>query len=208
MKLFYSPGACSLGIHLLLEEIGKPYELSLLPIRNGAQLEPEFTAINPKSKVPTLIRDDGSVLTEFPAIAFWLARTNPEARLLPPDVEGQARALEAIDYAVATIHMQGFTRIVRPENFSPDPAEAEKEKVRARGREIFEKGLALTDKSLNGKRYVVGPFSIADAALFYVEFWASSRANIALPANCAAHYGRMKARPAVARALEQEGLAD
>jgi glutathione S-transferase len=204
MKLFYAPGACSLGIHLLLEEIGKPYDLSLLPIREGAQFKPEFTAINPKSKVPTLVRDDGSVLTEFPAIAFWLARTNPEAHLLPLDVEGQMRALEAMDYAVATVHMQGFSRILRPGNFTPEPAG--EEKVKARGREIFEKGLAIMDKSLAGKEYVVGPFSIADAALFYTEFWAATRANIELPINCAAHYARTRERPAVARALTQEGI--
>ena len=204
MKLYYAPGACSLGIHVLLEEIGKPYELTPLAIREGAQFKPEFTAINPKSKVPTLVRDDGSVLTEFPAIAFWLARTHPESHLLPPDAEGQARALEAIDYVVATMHMQGFTRIFRPANFSPEPAG--EEKVKARGREIFSNGLAVMDKALNGKDYVVGPFSIADAALFYTEFWAAARANLDLPANCAAHYARMQARPAVARALAQEGI--
>jgi glutathione S-transferase len=204
MKLFYAPGACSLGIHVLLEEIGKPYELTPLAIREGAQFRPEFTAINPKSKVPTLVRDDGSVLTEFPAIAFWLARTNPESHLLPPDAEGQARVLEATDYVVATMHMQGFGRIFRPANFSPEPAG--EEKVKARGREIFAAGLALMDKALAGKDYVVGPFSIADAALFYTEFWAATRANLALPGNCAAHYARMQARPAVARALVQEGI--
>lgn len=204
MKLYYAPGACSLGIHVLLEEIGKPYEVAPLAIREGAQFKPDFTAINPKSKVPTLVRDDGSVLTEFPAIAFWLARTNPEAHLLPPDAEGQARALEAMDYAVATMHMQGFGRIFRPANFTPEPAG--EEKVKARGREIFEKGLAVMDEALAGKEYIVGPFSIADAALFYTEFWAATRTDITLPANCAAHYARMKARPAVARAMAQEGI--
>lgn len=204
MKLFYFPGACSIGIHVLLEEIGRPYELSLLAIREGAQFKPEFTGINPKSKVPTLVRDDGSVLTEFPAIAFWLARKNPEARLLPPDAEGQARALEAMDYVVATMHMQGFSRIFRPANFTPNPAD--EEKVKARGSEIFANGLAHMDKTLAGTEYVVGPFSIADAALFYAEFWAATRTNIPLPDHCAAHYARMKERPAVARALRQEGI--
>ncbi len=85
MKLFYAPGACSLGIHVLLEEIGKPYETAVVKFAEGAQYKPDFTAINPKSKVPTLVRDDGSVLTEFPAIAYWLARTNPQAKLLPDD---------------------------------------------------------------------------------------------------------------------------
>jgi len=80
MKLYYAPGACSRGIHGLLEEIGKPYETAAVKFAEGAQYKPEFTAINPKSKVPTLVRDDGSVLTEFPAIAYWLARTNPQAK--------------------------------------------------------------------------------------------------------------------------------
>jgi glutathione S-transferase len=205
MKLLYSPGACSLGIHLLLEEIGKPYDTERVNLAEGAQYKPDFTAINPKSKVPTLVRDDGSVLTEFPAIAYWLASTNPQAKLLPSDAEGQARALEAMDYVVATMHMQGFTRIFRPANFSPNAAD--EEAVKARGKEIFEKGLAVMDKTLAGKEYLVGPFSIADAALFYVEFWGAARLKLDLPANCAAHFKRMLARPAVQRMMQQEGLA-
>ena len=70
MKLIYSPGACSLGIHVILEEIGQPFETQRVSTRDGSVHKPEFTAINPKSKVPTLIRDDGSVLTEFQTIAF------------------------------------------------------------------------------------------------------------------------------------------
>jgi glutathione S-transferase len=205
MKLMYSPGACSVGIHVLLEEIGKPYDAELVNLREGAQFKPEFTTVNPKSKVPTLVRDDGSVLTEFPAIAYWLARTYPDKNLLPDDVDSQARAFEAMDYVVATMHMQGFTRIFRPTNFSPNAAD--EEAVKARGREIFEKGLAVMDKALAGKDYVVGGFSIADTALFYVEFWAAERAKITLPPNCAAHYARMRARPAVQRVMQQEGLA-
>jgi len=205
MKLMYAPGACSLGIHVLLEEIGKPYEAERVNLMEGAQYKAPFTSINPKSKVPTLVRDDGSVLTEFPAIAYWLARTNPQARLLPDDADAQARALEAMDYVVATMHMQGFTRIFRPGNFSPNEADADA--VKARGREIFEKGLGLMDKALQGKDYIVGQFSIADAALFYVEFWGAARLKMALPANCNAHYQRMLARPAVQRMMQQEGLA-
>jgi glutathione S-transferase len=202
-KLFYAPGACSLGIHVLLEEIGKPYDAELLNLREGAHMKPEFTALNPKSKVPTLQRDDGSVLTEFPAIAYWLARSNPAARLLPDDADGEARVLEAMDYLVATVHMQGFSRIFRPTNHSAN--EADHEAIKARGREIFAKGLALMDKAIAGKDYVAGEFSIADAALFYIEFWAG-RVDIALPPNLAAHYARMKARPAVARVIAAEGI--
>jgi glutathione S-transferase len=204
MKLMYSPGACSVGIHVLLEEIGKPYEAQLVNLREGAQFKPEFTSINAKSKVPTLVRDDGSVLTEYPAIAYWLARTNPDKKLLPDDLEAQTRALEALDYAVATIHMQGFSRLFRAANFTPNPAD--EDKVKERGKELVEKGFAVMDKALANKDYIAGAFSVADSALFYVEFWGAKRMNMKLPPNCEAHLNRMMARPAVQRVLQQEGL--
>jgi glutathione S-transferase len=204
MKLMYSPGACSVGIHVLLEEIGKPYEAQLVNLREGGQFKPEFTSVNPKSKVPTLVRDDGSVLTEYPAIAFWLARSNPDKKLLPEDVESQTRGIEALDYAVATIHMQGFSRLFRASNYTPNPAD--EDKVKERGKEIVEKGFAVLDKALAGKDYVAGSFSIADSALFYVEFWGGKRMGMKLPPNCEAHLNRMLARPAVQRVMQQEGL--
>ena len=205
MRLMYSPGACSIGIHVLLEEIGKPYETQLVNLREGGQFKTEFTSINPKSKEPTLVRDDGSVLTEYPAIAYWLARTNPDKKLLPDDVDGQARMLEALDYAVATIHMQGFSRLFRASNYTPNPAD--EDKVKERGKEMVEKGYAVMDKTLAGKNYLAGSYSIADTALFYTEFWGAKRMNMKLPPNCEAHLDRMMARPAVQRVLQQEGLA-
>ena len=205
MKLMYSPGACSIGIHVLLEEIGKPYETQLVNLREGAQFKPDFTSVNPKSKVPTLVRDDGSVLTEFPAIAYWLARTNPQKQLLPAEVEAETRALEAMDYAVSTVHMQGFSRLFRASNYTPNPAD--EERVKERGKELVEKGFAVLDKALDKKDFVGGAFSIADAALFYVEFWGGKRLNMKLPPNCEAHLNRMLARPAVQRVLQQEGLS-
>ena len=205
MKLLMAPGACSLGIHVLLEEIGRPYEAETVNLREGAQFQPGFTQINPKSKVPTLVRDDGSVLTEFPAIAFWLARSNPQAKLLPDDADTQARALEAMDYVISTMHMRGFTMIFRPEMFAGPNGDTEG--VKARGIEMFTRGLALMNDALAGKDYLLGAFSIADAALFYVEFWGAARLKLALPPNCAAHYARMLARPAVARVMAAEGLA-
>ncbi|MEN0075228.1 MAG: glutathione S-transferase N-terminal domain-containing protein [Paracraurococcus sp.] len=205
MKLYYSPGACSIGIHVLLEEIGKPYEAEAVNLREGGQFQPAFTAINPKSKVPTLVRDDGSVLTEYPAIAVWLAGSFPEAKLLPQGADGLARALEFTDYAVATLHMQGFSRIFRPANYAP--SEADHAAVKARGEEIFSKGLGVFDKALEGKDWLLGDFSFADSALFYVSFWWGDRLKKPLPANVAKHYERMKARPSVQRVLKAEGLA-
>lgn len=203
MKLYYAPGACSIGIHVLLEEIGQPYELEAVNLREGAQHKPEYAAMNPKSNVPALLRDDGTLLTEYPAIAYWLARANPSSNLLPDNIDQQARALEIMDYCVATMHMQGFARLFRPANFSPDPAQ--EEAVKARGKEIAIKGFDTLNATLEGKDYAIGPFSIADSAVFYVEFWAG-RVGIPLPANCAAHFERMKARPAIQRTMQQESV--
>lgn len=205
MKLYYAPGACSLGIHVLLEESGAAYEPTLLNIREGAQFKPEFTSINAKSKVPTLVRDDNSVLTEFTAIAYWIAAKYPAAKLMPASPEAQATALEATDYAVATMHMQGFSRMFRPANFAP--SEADHEAVKARGLEIYQKGLAWLDRALEGRDYIAGDFSFGDAAPFYVTYWAAGRLKLDLPKNVAAHYERMKARPAVQRVMAREGLA-
>jgi glutathione S-transferase len=206
MKLFYSPGSCALGIHVLLEEIGKPYDLQKVNLAAREQYAPEYVAINPKSKVPALQRDDGSILTEWPAIASWLALTNPEKGLLSTDPESFARTLESVDYVAASLHMQGFTRIWKPEGFTPN--EADHAAVKAKGQEIVDKGLKAFDAMLAGRDYVGrSKMSIADAALFYLEFWVVERLKQQLPANCAKHYERMRARPAVAKVLKDEGLA-
>ena len=205
MKLYYAPGACSIGIHVLLEEIGKPYQAEAVNFREGAQYKPPFTGVNPKSKVPTLERDDGSILTEFPVIARWLAMQNPQAALIPQDQETDIRAMEVMEYCVGTIHAQGFTRLFRTERFAPSASDHEA--VKAAGRDAIEKGFAVVDKALAGKSYLGGnALSAADAALFYVEFWAAKRVGMTLPPNCAAHFDRMMARPAVQRALQQEGM--
>lgn len=205
MKLYYAPGTCAIGIHVLLEEIGQPYELVKLNFQEGEQRKPEFLKINPKGKVPTLVRDDGSVLTEFPAIAWWLALVNPDSGLLPRNPDLQARALEIMDYVVGTMHGQAFGRMFRPAMFAP--SEADHEQVKAQGRQMFENGLKLMDQTIAGKDYALGQFSIADAALFYVEFWAAARMQIPLPPNCSAHYQRMTSRPAVQKVLKDEGFA-
>jgi glutathione S-transferase len=205
VKLFYSPNACSMAIHVLLEEIGKPYELRRVDFSKKEQLGAEFSAISPKAKVPVLERDDGSHLTELPAIAWYLARSNPELNLLPADIEGEARLLEIMDYLIATVHMRGFTRIFRPENFSPTPED--KEKVQETGRQTVAQGFEIIAPVLGTKDYLLGAFSIADAALFFLEYWAVRRAGMTLPAALDGHLQRMLARPAVQRALAAEGLS-
>jgi glutathione S-transferase len=202
MKLYMTPGSCSTGIHILLEEIDNPFEAYLVNLMAGDQYKADYVAINPKSTIPTLVRDDGTALTEFQAIAWWLARSHPKAGLLPDDIEGETRVIEIMDYVVGTIHGQGYTRIFTADNYSANVADHDA--IKARGREIVERCFAVMNDTLAGREYVAGSFSIADAALFYVEFWAD-KIGIALPPNCLAHYQRMLMRPVVQRVLREEG---
>ena len=91
--LCYAKGTCAIGIHVLLEEVGKPYDLQKVDFSKQEQQSPEYKKINPKGKVPALVRDDGSVLTEYAAISTWLALNNPDKNLMPTDrgVGGLAR---------------------------------------------------------------------------------------------------------------------
>lgn len=204
MKFYMTPGSCSTGIHILLEELELVFEVHLVNLLAGDQFKPEYLALNPKATIPTLVRDDGTALTDFQSIAWWLARRHPKRRLLPEDADGEARVLEAMNFAVGTLHGQGFARIFTTEKFATDAAQHEA--VQARGREILERGFAVADRLLEGREYLAGSFGIADCALFYVEFWAD-RTGIALPANCQAHYRRMLQRPAVRQVLQEEGYA-
>jgi len=202
MKLYFSPGACSMGIHLLLQEMDVDFELAKVSLANGEQKAPAFRSVNPKGKVPVLDAGADGVITEFPAIAFYLSTLPAGSKLLPRDPLSQVRALELMDYAIATVHMRGFTRIAKPEQFSSD---GDPQKVKATGRQIVEQGLREFDARLGEKPYLLGDFSIADAALFIIEWW-SRRAEIELPDRTSAHLNRMLARPAVKRMLETEGL--
>jgi glutathione S-transferase len=203
MKLFYSPGACSLGIHVILEEIGKPFETQVVLTRDGSNKKPEFLAINPKAKIPALQRDDGSILTEFPVIAWWLAKAHPMSNLIPVAFEAEARTLEWMDYLCGTVHPQGFTRQFRPANFAKD-AEDEP-RVVAQGKALAEGYLALIESRIAGQPWLLGTgYSIADAALFFITHWAGGRAGMTLPPKVAAHHAAMLARPAVQRAMARE----
>jgi glutathione S-transferase len=205
MKFFYSPNTCSLGIHVLLEEIGKPFELMKVEFSSGAQYKEPFITLNPKSKVPALMRADGTLVTEWPAIAWYLAKSNPEANLLPQSIEGEVRVLELLDYMVATVHMRGFTRIFRPGNFTP--TNADEAAVQQTGRDTVQAGFKLLAEALGAKAYLLGDYSIADAALFFLEHWAVKRVKLSIPRTISEHFERMLARPAVQRALATEGLA-
>jgi glutathione S-transferase len=205
MKLYYAQGACSLGIHLLLNEVGARYELAKIDMRAGDQFQPGFLAVNPKAKVPALVLDNGEVITEWAAIATYIAATHPEHHLISSDPVVAAHTMEAVLTINGTIHIAGFARILRPAAFAPNAED--KETVRAQGREHFLKGMTIIAEQLGDKDYIMGEFSIADAALFYVTLWNNMIAKLDIPAAITAHYARMMARPAVSKAMQAEGLA-
>ena len=204
MKFYMTPGSCSTGIHILLEECGLIFEVTIVNLLAGDQYKADYAAINPKGSIPALVLDDGTVLTEFSAIAWWLARSYPKRKLLPENLIDEVQTLSVMNHVVHTLHTQGFARIFTTERFAP--SSSEHESVKAQGRQIIDKAFTIVDRELVGRQYVVSHFTIADAVLFYVEFWAD-RIGIPLPANCQAHYRRMLTRPAVRQVLAEEGYA-
>lgn len=202
MKLYMTPGSCSTAIHIILEELEETFEAYVVSLPAGDHFKPDYVAINPKSTIPTLVRRDGTSLTELQAIAYWLARSHPRARLWPDDAENECRLIEAMAYIVGTIHGQGFARIFATNTISRNPADHDS--VRALGRDIVTKGFAILNETIGTRSYLAGGYSVADPILFYVEFWAD-KTDIALPKNLLAHYTRMLTRPAVQRVLREEG---
>ncbi|MEY4575542.1 MAG: hypothetical protein RL701_245 [Pseudomonadota bacterium] len=206
MKFYMTPGSCSTGIHILLEELELLFEAHVVDLLAGGHLRPEFLSINPRATIPTLLCDDGTVLPDFRAIALWLAESYPKKGLMPApgDAAARARVLHVLDEVVATIHGQGFTRIFVTQQYATDAVEHSA--VQTEGRAVVARGFARIAALLEGNTYVVERFSIADAALFYVEFWAD-RIALPLPANLRAHYRAMLQRPAVRQVLAEEGYA-
>ena len=198
MKLFHSPGSCSHGIRILLEEIGQPYELVFVRLANAEHKKPDYLAQNPKGKVPALLRPDGRILTEYPVISLWLAQNFPQAGLLPENPDDLWAALEIVEYVVASLHMRGATLAMKPDKFLPDPAG--QALVAEEGRNVLREGFAHLQKLLDGKEFFFGRFTIADAAVFYLLNW-QPRLGLELPQGLAAYHARLALRPSVQRAL-------
>jgi glutathione S-transferase len=203
--LCYAKKTCSIGIHVLMEEIGAPFDLKVVDFSKGEQKTSEYKALNPKGKVAALVRDDGSVLTEYAAIAVWLAMTNPDKKLLPSDPEGIARTIEAMDFIVGTVHMLSWRLWRRPDAYSANPDEHDQ--LRERGMTAMLAALDVVDAQLAGKDYLMGDFTIADTALYYTQYWAADVAGWTLPPNVQAHYELMKTRPSVQASRKLEGVA-
>jgi glutathione S-transferase len=212
MKLYWGAGTCASGIQILLVEAGLAYETEQVDVGCGATRQAPFQAMNPKGKIPTLVRDDGSVLAEFSAVATLIARQAPDVGLIPDDAETEARVIEMMAFVEGTIHGQGFARLFAPAMFEPQGAVhgtlgLGAENVRRQGRGIAERGFAILDPALASQDFVAGDrFTIADAALFYVERWTPAQ-KTSMPANLQRHFKRMLARPTIKRVRKAWGEA-
>ncbi|WP_320819753.1 glutathione S-transferase family protein [Thalassolituus sp.] len=202
LKFYMTPGSCSTGIHILLEELEQVFAVYIVNLPKGDNLTADYLAINPKGTIPTLVRDDGTALTDFLTIAWWLAKSFPKKGLIPDDAEAELRVLEVLNYAVNTIHGHGFTRIFTTDRYASE--QSEQERVKKQGEILVKKGFTYINRLLSPSGFVVDHFSIADVALFYNEFWAQ-RLGIKLPEGCQKHYELMLGRNAVRQVLSEEG---
>ncbi len=205
LNFYMTPGSCSTGIHILLEELELVFSANVVNLVKGEQRSPEFLAINPRGSIPVLVLEDGTTLTSFLAIAWWLGKTYPKRQLIPENYLAQTKMLDVLTYAVHQIHGQGFTRIFTQENYRIGHEDWEEQQavLTAQAKTILTNGFDWIATQLNGG-FVCDQFSLADAALFYVEFWAV-KTDIELPQACVEHYQAMLARPAVRQVLTEEG---
>jgi glutathione S-transferase len=195
MKLYYSPGACSLADHIALHEAGLSFDLVKVDLKTH-KLEDgrPYTEINPKGHVPALQLDDGEVLTENVAILTYIAGQQPVS--LPGGRLGLYRLLEMLAFNASEVH-KAFHPL-----FVPQATEAEKKQAAA----TVEKKLKLIATKFEGPYLFGARPTVADDYLFVMLMWAA-KMQLAVPDNLAAFSARMRERPAVKLALKHEGLA-
>src|SRR3954465_4109405 len=194
MKLFYVPGVCSLSPHIVLREMGADFKLDKVD-RNTKVSESgaNYNQLNPKSRVPALQLDDGPLLTEGAAIVMYFADQKGGDNVAPKaGTKERYKLQEWLVFIASELH-KNFGALFRK---SPDPIP----------RETLLKRLDLVAGTLSKQPFLLGQqFSVADAYLFTVLRW-SARVEIQLPQPLQEFVERVKARPAVAKALEVEGL--
>ncbi len=200
MKLYYSPGACSLSPHIVLHESGLPFTIAIAPTKTHKLADgTDYYTINPLGYVPLLELDDGTRLTEGPAIVQYIADQVPDKQLAPPyGTMPRYRLMSWLTFIGTELH-KGFSPLFNP---------ATPEDYKAIAKERLVSRLRWVDTQLQGRPYLMGDtFSVADAYLFVVSNWAKPM-NVDLSGypNLLAFRERMAARPAVQAAMNAEGL--
>lgn len=200
MKLYYSPGACSLSPHIALREAGLPFDMQKVDL-NSKQMEGggDFTAVNAKGYVPALILDDGQMLTEGPAIVQYIADQRPESGLAPKaGTLERYRLMEWLNFIASELH-KTFAPLFHPE-VAAEWRQAARDRIAQR--------LDIVEKHLHGKDYLMGKqFTVADGYLFTVLNWSKFVGfDLGKWPLVQAYLARVAARPKVQEALKAEGL--
>ena len=199
MRLYYSPGACSLAPHIVACEAGLDVALEKVDLaapERRTESGRDYYEINPQGAVPALELDSGEVLTEAQVVLQYLAEQAPQARLAPREGIAHWRLLETLGFIATELH----------KGFGPFWKKASSETQDA-ARKLLLNRFGLLARKLGDKPYLLGEFSIADAYAFVMLTW-TRKHNIdisALP-TLGAYFERLIARPAVRRALAEEGL--
>lgn len=201
MKLYIWPGACSLTPHIVSREAG--IDLDIAPLdRSPERKAPDGTtlsSVNPKNQVPTLVLDDGEVLTEVGVVCQYLADRKPGSELLPAaGTMERYRVMEWLNFVSSELH-KTYGPLFRPT--TPD-------EYKTLSKDVLAGRFAFLEKHLAGKQYLTGDkFTVADAYLFVVLRW-SPRVGIDLSKwpNLSAFVARVAARPKVQETLKAEGL--
>ena len=200
MKLYFSPGACSLASHIALSEAGVKFELVKATLQTHTLADgSDYYQITAKGQVPLLELDDGSRLSEGPAILQYIADHAPASGLAPAaGTMERYRVMEWLNFITSELH-KGFSPL-----FNGKMPQEAKEIFAARLKDKF----AYVDRQLEGKDYLMGAqFCVADAYLFTMTQWAEGRGiDLSGCPNVEAFIRRMKARPGVQDAMKSEGL--
>lgn len=200
MKLYFSPGACSLSPHIALREAGLSFDMVKVDLATKQVADgTDFKAINPKGYVPVLQLDDGSVLTEGPAIVQYIADQAPASKLAPAaGTLERYRLMEWLNYITSEIH-KSFSPL-----FNPQASDELKTLVRDALVQRFD----YLSTQLQGKPYLMGEtFTVADGYLFTVLGWTvPTQIDLSKWPMLSAFVERIAARPAVRAAMQAEGL--
>jgi glutathione S-transferase len=202
LTLYFTPGACSLAAHIVLEESGEPYEKQLVDLAKGEQRTEPYLKINPQGRVPVLRLDNGEPLTENTAILPFLGK---RFGLWPSEPIAEARALSLIGFFAASVH-PAHAHIGRPERYATDPAAYPT--IKDMGLKTFHSHLKQIDDMLAGREWFADRYSVLDAYGLVFYAWGFRRE---LPVqelkNYSALKDRMLLRPAVRRVVVEEKLA-
>lgn len=184
LKLYFSPSSSSLATHIALIECGAAYELDPRLLSKQETRAPEYLAVNPDGKVPALVTESGSILTEVAATLYYIARKHPAAGLWPEgDLEAETHVISWMSFVASTMHGS-----------------------RAKGPEHVANAFQVANLRLGDRQWAIGRYSIADIHLFrvYWRFRPGLNAPKGTYSALEAHHDRMLARPAVLKALAIE----